>query len=69
MSMWAFGRALTTHKKRIIDLSHRTQHLEAAAAYHGLTPLPWDIEEAFQENQNRKYFKQEGNVVYLPEKE
>jgi len=61
IGLWAFGRALKSHKQRIIELQNRLNYLEASMSYHDLVPLPWEMDD-FEEI---KTFKQEGNVVYL----
>ena len=69
VSLWAFARALKSHKQRIIELQTRLNYLEVAAAYHDLVPLPWEMEDFDKHYNEIKTFKQEGNVVYLQKEE
>ena len=64
-SCWAFGRALHAHKQRILTLYNRLNYLEVSMHHHGLIPLPWEVDDF----EKIKSFKQEGNVVYLQNKE
>ena len=68
-SIWAFGYTLQSHKKRILEMYSRLDYVEVGLAYHGLTPLPWEAEDLDEYTEEIKSFKQEGNVVYLEQKE
>jgi hypothetical protein len=34
-------------------------------SYHGMLPMPWEVEDVEELVDEIKTFKQEGNVVYL----
>jgi len=53
------------YQRKLKKMSIRVNYLELVLHHHGLTPLPWEMEE-FQERQT-KSLKKEGNVVYLKE--
>ena len=65
ISLWAFGYALHTHKQRILSLYDRLNYLGVGMHYHGLVPLPWEMDDLDE----IKTFKREGNVVYLQQEE
>jgi len=64
ISLWALSRARGSQKDELKNVWQRLHYLELSLHHHGLTPLPWEMEE-FEET---KSFKQEGNVVYLEKK-
>ena len=47
----------------------RMNYIELAMAYHGITPLPWEMNDIDEEEQNEKIreLKRDGNIVYLGE--
>lgn len=65
ISLWAFGKALRSHKQIILELYNRVQYIEVGMSYHGLTPLPWEMEDIEDHFDDIKDFKREGNVVFL----
>lgn len=66
ISLWAINRVRSDQLRIIKNFSHRLRYVEYALSYHQFTPLPWDQAELEEE---RKKFKQEGNVVYLQNEE
>jgi|ETNvirnome_2_300_1030623.scaffolds.fasta_scaffold00555_14 hypothetical protein len=64
-SIWAFGYVLHGHKQRILEMYGRLNYLEVGMHYHELIPLPWELEDPKRDPSKTKYFKHEGNVVYL----
>ena len=69
ISFWAITRV----KKDQIELYHRVwarlNYLEVGMSHHGLIPMPWEVEDIEEIVEDIKSFKQEGNVVYLQNKE
>ena len=64
-SIGSFGYTLHSHKQRILEMVDKVNYLEIVISYHGLAPLPWELEDLENEHEEIKSFKQEGNIVYL----
>ena len=69
MSWWAIGRMRDDQINVIKRAWARLNYLEVGMSYHGLIPLPLELEEMSQQPNERNTFKQEGNVVYLQKEE
>jgi len=69
IAAWAIGRLSRSQREITNRLWNRLNYLEVSLSYHGMVPLPWEIEELEEEDEERKTFKQEGNVVYLQKKD
>jgi hypothetical protein len=66
--IWVIGRMSQTQREVTNRLWNRLNYLEVSLSYHGMVPLPWEIEDC-EEDEKIKTFKQEGNVVYLQKKD
>jgi hypothetical protein len=69
ISLWAISRV----KDAQLEVFHRAwarlNYLEVGMSFHGLIPMPWEVEEIDDIVNEIKTFKQEGNVVYLQKEE
>ena len=63
--LWAMVRM----KNEQIEIYRRSwarlNYLEVGMSYHGMIPMPWEVDEVEEIVEEIKTFKQEGNVVYL----
>ena len=62
IGFWAIVKVRDAQLEINCRMWDRLNYLEAGMSYHGMIPMPWEIEEVVEEI---KSFKQEGNVVYL----
>jgi hypothetical protein len=65
ISLWAIGRVRDDQLRVIRRVWERLNYLEVGLSYHGLTPMPWEIENMEEIVDEIKAFKKEGNIVYL----
>ena len=70
LTLWAIGRTSQNAREMNQRLWSRIHYLEMALNYHNLVPMSWEWpSQEFQEEEERRAFKQEGNVVYLQEED
>jgi hypothetical protein len=69
ISLWAITRVKNVQIEVFRRAWTRLNYLEVGMSYHGLIPMPWEVEEIDDIVNEIKTFKQEGNVVYLQKEE
>ena len=69
ISLWAITRIRDDQLKVVKRTWDRLNYLEVGMSYHGMIPMPWEVEEIEDYVDEIKTFKQEGNVVYLQKEE
>ena len=69
ISLWAITRVKDDQVEVFKRAWARLNYLEVGMSYHGLIPMPWEVEEIDDIVNEIKTFKQEGNVVYLQKEE
>lgn len=69
ISLWAITKIRNNQLEATRRVWERLDYLEVAISFHGLIPMPWEVEEIEEIVEEIKSFKQEGNVVYLQKKE
>tara|TARA_Y100000034_G_scaffold30565_1_gene37359 strand:- start:205 stop:468 length:264 start_codon:yes stop_codon:yes gene_type:complete len=69
ISLWAITRVKNDQLEVIQRVWNRINYLEVGMSYHGMIPMPWEVEDVDELVDEIKTFKQEGNVVYLQGKE
>ena len=69
ISFWAIARVKNDQLEIYRRAWARLNYLEVGMSFHGLIPMPWEVEEIEDIADEIKTFKQEGNVVYLQGKE
>jgi hypothetical protein len=69
ISLWAITKIRNDQLKITRRIWERLNYLEAAISFHGLIPMPWEVEKIEEIVEEIKAFKQEGNVVYLQREE
>ena len=69
ISLWAIGRVKNDQLAIFRRAWDRLNYLEVGMSHHGLIPMPWEVEDIEEIVEEIKSFKQEGNVVYLQDKE
>ena len=68
-SLWAFTK-FRDHQLKIAERAwDRLNYLEVGMSYHGMIPMPWELEDLEHHVEGIKTFKQKGNVVYLQEED
>ena len=65
ISLWAITRVKNDQLEVIQRVWNRINYLEVGMSYHGMIPMPWEVEDVDELVDEIKTFKQEGNVVYL----
>tara|TARA_R110002020_G_scaffold76558_1_gene193892 strand:+ start:2602 stop:2874 length:273 start_codon:yes stop_codon:yes gene_type:complete len=65
ITVWALGRMTQSQREATSRLWNRLNYLEVSMSYHGMIPMPWEMEDLDEKVQEIKSFKEEGNVVYL----
>ena len=69
ISLWAIMRVKNDQIETYRRAQARLNYLEVGMSFHGLIPMPWEVEEIEEIVDEIKSFKQEGNVVYLQKEE
>lgn len=69
ISFWAITRVKNDQLEVYRRAWTRLNYLEVGMSFHGLIPMPWEVEETEEIANEIKTFKQEGNVVYLQKEE
>ena len=69
VTLWALNRVQKNQEKINSNFWRRVNYLEVGISYHGLIPLPWEVEDMEDIVDEIKSFKHEGNVVYLQKEE
>jgi len=69
ISLWAITKMRDDQLKIISSIWDRLNYLEVGMSYHGMLPMPWEVEDVEEYVEDIKSFKQEGNVVYLQKEE
>ena len=69
ISFWAISRMRDDQLKVAKRVWGRLNYLEVSLSYHGMLPMPWEVDEIEDYVEEIKAFKQEGNVVYLQREE
>ena len=67
ISLWAITRMRDDQLQAVKKIWSRLNYVEVGMSYHGMIPMPWEVEEVEDYVRDIKSFKQEGNIVYLPE--
>jgi|3_EtaG_2_1085321.scaffolds.fasta_scaffold22736_6 Co/Zn/Cd efflux system component len=67
ISLWAITRMRDDQLQVVKKIWSRLNYVEVGMSYHGMIPMPWEVEEVEDYVRDIKSFKQEGNIVYLPE--
>ena len=65
ISLWAITRVKNDQLEVIQRVWNRINYLEVGMSYHGMIPMPWEVDDIEDMVDEIKTFKQEGNVVYL----
>tara|TARA_Y100000310_G_scaffold34340_1_gene32524 strand:+ start:201 stop:470 length:270 start_codon:yes stop_codon:yes gene_type:complete len=65
ISLWAITRLRNDQLEVIQRVWNRINYLEVGMSYHGMIPMPWEVDDIEDMVDEIKTFKQEGNVVYL----
>jgi hypothetical protein len=65
ISFWAIMRIRNEQREVSKRAWDRLNYLEVGMSYHGMIPMPWEIEEVEELVEEIKSYKHEGNVVYL----
>ena len=69
ISLWAITRVKNDQIEVYRRAWARLNYLEVGMSFHGLIPMPWEVEDIEEIVDGIKSFKQEGNVVYLQKEE
>jgi predicted aldo/keto reductase-like oxidoreductase len=69
ISLWAIMRVKNDQIETYRRAQARLNYLEVGMSFHGLIPMPWEVEEIEEIVDEIKSFKQEENVVYLQKEE
>ena len=69
ITLWGISRIHSHQEKINSHVWKRLNYLEVGMSHHGLIPMPWEVEDMEDIVDEIKSFKQEGNVVYLQNKE
>ena len=69
ISFWAISRMRDDQLHVIKRVWDRLNYLEVGMSYHGMLPMPWEVEDLEEHVEEIKAFKQKGNVVYLQKEE
>ena len=65
ISFWAIIHLRNEQREISKRAWDRLNYLEVGMSYHGMIPMPWEIEEVEELVEEIKSYKHEGNVVYL----
>ena len=69
VGLWAITRVKEDQIKIAKRVWNRMNYIEMSMTYHGMIPLPWEVEDLEVEERENNSFKREGNVVYLKKEE
>ena len=69
ITLWALAKVQKYQEKINSNVWKRLNYLEVGMSHHGLIPMPWEVEDMEDIVEEIKTFKEEGNVVYLQQKE
>jgi len=69
ITLWALAKIQKYQEKINSNVWKRLNYLEVGMSHHGLIPMPWEVEDIEDIVEEIKTFKEEGNVVYLQQKE
>tara|TARA_R110000824_G_scaffold237944_3_gene426717 strand:+ start:663 stop:926 length:264 start_codon:yes stop_codon:yes gene_type:complete len=69
ISLWAINRMRSDQVRITKTIFKRLKYVETILSHYDMIPLPWEIKDFNNAGETTKYFKQEGNVVYLKKEE